>query len=96
MDKKFILKANDESYVTTKKTDTTLILSKSIEEATLFQAIDLGAGKIALKTETGNYVCADRSHGNLLFANRKNAYEWETFELRKFGQDKISLKSSVK
>jgi hypothetical protein len=37
--------------------------------------------KIQIKSLSGMYVSADRNMGNSLIANRKEAYDWETFEL---------------
>ncbi len=96
LDKKFVLKLADDTYVATEKRDRALVSSKNKQEATVFQVVDMGNGKVALQTETGNYVCADRSHNNLLFANRKDAYEWELFEIRKLAAGKLSIKSTNK
>ncbi|MCU0318928.1 MAG: hypothetical protein MUE88_02460 [Flavobacteriales bacterium] len=53
-------------------------------EASLWETFalkDLGAGKVALVAANGKYVCADRSVGGRLKADRDVAGDWETFEL---------------
>lgn len=50
--------------------------------------------KIQLKAFNGKYVCADASKNNLLFANRNEAYGWETFSLINFDDGKSALYSN--
>lgn len=50
--------------------------------------------KIQLKAFNGKYVCADASKNNLLFANRNEAFGWETFSLINFNDGKSSLLSN--
>jgi hypothetical protein len=92
--KKFILKTSFEKYVTVDSRDASLTCTKKMSSASLFEAIDLGQGKVGLRTTNGKYVSVDRGNKNKAFANRDQALSWEMLEAYKLGDNKIALKSS--
>lgn len=48
---------------------------------------------VNLKAANGKYVCADKTINNLVIANRDNAYQWETFTLVMFENNKCALRT---
>lgn len=92
--KRFILKASNNKFLSITKDSVIAANAAEKSGAELFEAIDMGNGKIALKTTQGKFLCADRNKGSQLMANRNSAFEWETFEVKVVNNNSITLKSS--
>lgn len=91
---KFILKASNSQYITI-NSDQVLVANEPITtKAEVFEKIDLGNGKCAIKTSNGKFVSADRSNFAKLTANRDNCGEWETFEIIAIDKASINIKTS--
>jgi hypothetical protein len=92
---KMILKASNNMYVAI-GADSTLSANQSdATKAEVFEKVDQGNGKFALKTSAGKFVSDVRSAENKLYANRAAVGEWEQFEIINVEGGKINLKSSA-
>jgi hypothetical protein len=91
---KFIIKASNMMYVVINKDSSLIANETDPTKAEVFEKMDKGNGKYALKARTGKYVIAHRVRGDSLFANSNNDWEWETFELIALDQTKINIKTS--
>lgn len=92
--KRFILKTSENKFLSINKDSVVAANATEKSDAEIFEAIEMGNGKIALKTIKGKFVCADRNQRNEIVANRNSAFEWETFEVKIVNNNKIILKSS--
>lgn len=93
--KKFILKAANSKYVAI-GSDTTLIANEPIPtKAEVFEKVDMGNGKFALKASNGKFVCDDRTKKDRLYVNRPTAGEWESFEIIAVDQMSVNIKAST-
>jgi len=91
---KFVIKASNNQYVSIDPTKYTLTANQpKAELAEVFEVVNLDKGKIALKINTGKYVCADQSKNMYVVADREYAGEWETFEMIKMDQSKVNFKA---
>ncbi|MEV0570267.1 PQQ-dependent sugar dehydrogenase [Dactylosporangium sp. NPDC050588] len=87
----------NNQYVTAANATTALIAnSATIGTAQQFELVDLGGGKVALKSKaTGQFVCAENGGANPLLANRATAGSWETFNLIRNADGSESLQATV-
>jgi hypothetical protein len=92
---KFILKASNGNYVTIAPNFTMIANQPESGSADVFEKIDLGNGKSAIKAPNGKFVSDDRSQNSLLFANRDQNGEWETFEIINLDELSVNLKTSA-
>ncbi|MER7279856.1 PQQ-dependent sugar dehydrogenase [Dactylosporangium sp. NPDC000244] len=77
-------------YVSAQNTTKPLIANAATPQ--LFDLVDLGGGKVALKARsTGLYVCAENSGAEPLLANRASVGSWETFTLVRNADGTVSL-----
>ncbi len=51
--------------------------------------------RVALQSDTGKYVSADQTYGNILFANRTIVGPWETFLFIDLGSNHIALRAGT-
>src|ERR1700756_851826 len=78
---KIILKAYNDMYVVL-NSDSVLVASEAdATKAAVFEKIDQGNGKWALKSAAGRFVSDDRGKQNYLIANRTAVGEWEQFDI---------------
>ena len=90
-----IIKAFNDKYVTIVG-DTALVANEpDAAKAEVFEKIDQGNGKWALKTSGGKFVTDDDSKGHALVANRTAVGGWEEFEIipSKDNDSQFNLKS---
>jgi hypothetical protein len=87
---KMVLKAYNNMYVIIVG-DTALIANQpDSTKAEVFEKIDQGNGKWALKTSGGKFITDD---GTKLVANRTEVQAWELFEIIPVEGSQINLKS---
>jgi hypothetical protein len=92
---KIVLKASNNMYVISSGDTALLAVQPDAAKAEVFEKIDQGNGKYALKASTGKFVTDDRTKKNVLSANRDAVGEWEQFEIITLEGGKINLKSSA-
>ncbi|MFI5913707.1 PQQ-dependent sugar dehydrogenase [Dactylosporangium sp. NPDC051541] len=81
-------------FVSAQSSTTPLIANSTTRQS--FDVVDLGNGKVALKSrQTGLYVCAENAGANPLLANRATAGSWETFTLIRNTDGTVSLQAQV-
>ncbi|MGQ0826825.1 MAG: fascin domain-containing protein [Bacteroidota bacterium] len=91
---KIILKSFNNQYVSLNADQMLVANQINANKAEVFEKIDLGNNKIALKAANGKFVCADQSKYSFLYANRSAKGEWETFEINILDSTKLYLKAS--
>lgn len=89
------LKASNNMYVAINADSLLVADQPDASKAEVFEKVDQGNGKLALKTSKGKFVSDDRGRNNNLVANRVVASEWEQFEIIALGESKVNLKSST-
>ncbi|WP_238008226.1 PQQ-dependent sugar dehydrogenase [Dactylosporangium sp. AC04546] len=84
-------------YVSAPNATTALIANSStVGLAQQFDLVDLGGGKVALRSKANNmFVCAENAGANPLVANRAAAGAWETFILIRNADGSESLQAQV-
>ena len=61
-----------------------------------FEIVDLGGGRVALRSESsGMYVCAEDAGNSPLVCDRTEVGEWETFEFVDLGNTHFALRALV-
>ena len=79
----------------TKSGNNALIISnETIEAGQIFNLVNLGVDKIALKGANGKYVCAEGGGGREVTVSRNIIGEWEIFQLVKLGGDQVAIKAA--
>jgi glucose/arabinose dehydrogenase len=84
-------------YVSAPNATTALIANgASVGAAQQFDLVDLGGGKVALRSKATNmFVCAENAGAQPLLANRATAGAWETFILIRNADGSESLQAQI-
>lgn len=92
---KFLLKAANSMYVVIAP-DSGLVASQpDPTKAEVFEKIDLGNGKSALKASNGKFVSDNRNKNSKVDAFRDKAQGWEEFEIIALNPTAVNIKTSA-
>ena len=91
---KFILKAPNSQFLAITPLGTLVPNQVDPTKATVFEKVDLGNGKCALKASNGKYVTDDRSKNSVLHVDREKNGEWETFEIIAVDPSHVQIKAA--
>jgi len=91
---KFILKAANMMYIAVQPDSTLKASQPDPTKADVFERVDLGDGKTALKTANGRYVTDNRAGSSELRGFCEHASDWEQFEIIALDQAKVNIKAS--
>lgn len=91
---KFILKAANMMYLAVQPDSTLKANQPDPTKAEVFEKVDLGNGKSALKTSKGTYLSDDRGKNSVVDLESRPA-DWESFEIIALDPTKINIKTSA-
>jgi hypothetical protein len=92
---KIILKAYNNMYVVLNGDSELVANEVDVTKAAIFEKIDQGNGKWALKSPTGRFVSDDKGRWNYLVANRTSVGGWEQFDIIEGADSKTNIKTSA-
>lgn len=92
--KKFVIKAHNMMYVVI-NSDSVLVANQADPtKAEVFEKIDQGNGKFALRASTGRYVSNNQANSFVVDVIRNTPSDWEQFELIALDQTTANIKAS--
>ncbi|MCW3085016.1 MAG: hypothetical protein JWP12_2382 [Bacteroidetes bacterium] len=92
---KFIIRASNSQFLSLTPNNTFVSNQVDPTKAAIFEKINLGNGKCALKAPNGKYVSADKSQRSLLYATKDSCGESETFEIIAVDESRTQIRSSA-
>lgn len=91
---RFIIKASNNMYLVVSPDSLLVANQPNAANAEVFEKVNLGNGKTALKTSKGKFMSDNRSKNSKVDAIRDKAQSWEMFEIIALDQTKVNIKSS--
>jgi hypothetical protein len=91
---KFIIKASNSMYLSMSPDSLLFANQPDPTKAEIFEKVDLGNGKMGLKTAKGKFVSDNRSNESKIDVIRDQASGWEEFEIIALDQSSVNIRSS--
>ncbi|HEX8515130.1 MAG TPA: hypothetical protein VF868_02945 [Bacteroidia bacterium] len=92
-DSKFIIKASNMMYLTINPDSSLVANQPDPTKAEVFQRVDLGNGKVAIKASTGRFLSNNLSKNSTVDVIREKPSGWEEFEVIALDPISVNIRS---